>query len=501
MSLAFARVRPQARELEGAVAWLTAHRTGTGWRPHKAKGPALAALASYYGHAQLAEDRYRLTVTVNDTKLSELNVTGATAGAGHSRSAQGAEGGAGRTAFASTWKAAAASDTPSRFRASLATSRPTRNRPTASRVVSRRVYYPAPPELDGKVLPTGFGVAVNPETFENVASQVAAGRQGPHRALGAPQYPREHTRMGARLPDRRRAPPRGHDLDRRLGQHERHVVRSRRRRAHVLFRAQSEPGRRSRMTFTDICPASIARCPPSIKSAYEPGRFHLGAASELRVRQAGEPGTDPYKPDTRRAVTLGARLTSTPGRFAEAGEALEPLFGGYTLRDDIAKDAARMLLLVNIKEEQPRKIVTYFEVVKEKAPELILTFNQLLSIGKAYREIKEYERAMIVWRGLIEASYLEDARVGELLRQRGKTLEAIAYLVDLWRSYPEHRLDRKRLLRSFAARGENGGRGVHQPRPPSRAGRRRGHAIAVALAVDPHDSDLPGVLAQEPGGR
>ena len=92
--------------------------------------------------------------------------------------------------------------------------------------------------------------------------------------------------------------------------------------------------------------------------------------------------------------------------------------------------------MINIKEEQPRKIVTYFEVVKEKAPELILTFNQLLAIGKAYREIKEYERAMIVWRGLIEASYLEDARVGELLRQRGKTLEAIAYLVDLWRSYP-----------------------------------------------------------------
>ncbi len=80
--------------------------------------------------------------------------------------------------------------------------------------------------------------------------------------------------------------------------------------------------------------------------------------------------------------------------------------------------------------------VTYFEVVKEKAPELILTFDQLLSIGKAYREINEYERAMIVWRGLIEASYLEDARVGELLRQRGKTLEAIAYLIDLWRSYP-----------------------------------------------------------------
>ena len=38
-----------------------------------------------------------------------------------------------------------------------------------------------------------------------------------------------------------------------------------------------------------------------------------------------------------------------------------------------AKDAARMLLLINIRQEQPRKIVQYFEVVKEKAPELVLS--------------------------------------------------------------------------------------------------------------------------------
>ena len=90
VSLAYARVRPQAAELDGAVDWLLAHRTGTGWRPHKAKGPALAALASYYGHAQLAEDRYKLTVTVNDTKVAELNVTGATDGPGDPGAAQGA---------------------------------------------------------------------------------------------------------------------------------------------------------------------------------------------------------------------------------------------------------------------------------------------------------------------------------------------------------------------------------------------------------------------------
>ncbi len=95
-----------------------------------------------------------------------------------------------------------------------------------------------------------------------------------------------------------------------------------------------------------------------------------------------------------------------------------------------------MLLLISIRAGQPRKIVQYFEVVKEKSPELFLSFDQLLAIGTAYRDIKEFERAMIVWRGLIEASYLEDVRVGELLRQRGKTLEGMAYLIDLWRSYP-----------------------------------------------------------------
>src|SRR6202011_4042760 len=91
---------------------------------------------------------------------------------------------------------------------------------------------------------------------------------------------------------------------------------------------------------------------------------------------------------------------------------------------------------IHIQQYQPRKVVQYFEVVKEKAPELVLTFDQLLVIGRAYRDINEFERAYLVWRGVAEASYLEDARVGEVLRQRGKTLEGIAYLLDLWREYP-----------------------------------------------------------------
>ena len=433
VSLAYARVRPQAPELEGAVAYLTAHRTGTGWRPAKAKGPALAALASYYAHAQLAEDRYKLTVTVNDTKLAELNVAGATPGQAIPVPLKAVKvGGANRIRF----------DMEGRGRFGYAVTLqgftrdfgPDQNAANRVSVVSRRVYLPAAPELDGKVLPTGFGVAVNAEPFDNIASQVGLGGKArvlitAHRNIPAstPEWERdfliveEHLPAGTTLIEGSVSTS-ATSFDLADG-----VLT-------LYFAPNQNPGAISYDVYGYL-PGQYRALPTSIKSAYEPGRFHLGSTSDLRVRGAGEPGTDPYKATPDELFARG-KAHFDAGRSALAGEALEPLFGGYTLRDDVAKEAARMLLLVNIKEEQPRKIVTYFEVVKEKAPELILTFNQLLAIGKAYREIKEYERAMIVWRGLIEASYLEDARVGELLRQRGKTLEAIAYLVDLWRSYP-----------------------------------------------------------------
>ncbi len=433
VSAAFARVRPQAPELEGAIAWLMAHRIGTGWRPHKAKGPALAALASYFGTAQAAEDRYRLIVTLNDTKLAELNVTGATAGqaipvplkalkVGQANRIRFDMEGRGRFGYSVTLQG---------FTRDFA---PDQNAANRVAVVSRRVYYPAPPELDGKVLPTGFGVAVNPATFENVAGRVALGGKA-HIVVSAyrnipantPEWERdflvvkEHLPAGTTLIEGSvNTSATSFDLADGV--------------LTFYFAPNQNPGEISYDVYGYL-PGQYRALPASVHSAYEPGRFHLGGVNELRVRGPGEPGTDPYKPTPDELFARG-KAHFDAGRFSESGQALEPLFGGYTLRDDVGKDAARMLLLINIKEDEPRKIVTYFEVVREKAPELILTFDQLLSIGKAYREIKEYERAMIVWRGLIEASYLEDARVGELLRQRGKTLEAVAYLVDLWRAYP-----------------------------------------------------------------
>ncbi len=175
--------------------------------------------------------------------------------------------------------------------------------------------------------------------------------------------------------------------------------------------------------------------PPSIRSADDPGRGHLGDAATLQVLAPGATSTDPYKPTPNELYHRG-KIHFDAGRLAEAAAPLETLFEGYTLRDDILKDTARMLLFVHLSQHDARKIVRDYEIVREKMPELYIVFDTLLAIGRAYAEIGESERAYLGWTALADASYLEDARIGELLRQRGQALEGMAFLLQLWRESP-----------------------------------------------------------------
>jgi tetratricopeptide (TPR) repeat protein len=431
--LAFARARPQASELDRGMAWLHAHRFGHGWNPHKANGPALAALALYQGRAKGAEDRYRLTVTVNDTKVAELAMQGMTTS----------------QAIAVPAKALKAVDVNriglvmqgrGTFSYSVAMTGfardfgPDQDRANRTAWVDRRVYWPGPAELEGKILPSGFGVAVSPRTFENIATQVALGGRARvglfvrrNNPAESPEWERDFLIVEERLPA-------GTTLIDGSVQTSASSFSLADGVLTFYFPPDQNPGA-IQYDVHGYLPGQYRALPALVKSAYEPGRFHLGQTGEFKVLAPGEKNTDPYRPSPDELYARG-KAHFDGGRYTDSVQALEPLFAGYTLRDDVAKDAARMLLLINISNYDPRKVVEYFEAVKEKAPELVLSFEQLLQIGRAYRDINEYERAIIVWRGLIEASYLEDARVGELLRQRGKTLEAIAYLIDLWRTYP-----------------------------------------------------------------
>jgi alpha-2-macroglobulin len=432
-ALAFARVRPDAPELEGAADWLLAHRNGIGWQPPKAKGAALAALSSYYGRAQGAEDRYRLVVTVNDRKVYEAEVSGPAEGqairvpvrvlkaGGNNRVSFDVEG-RGTFGYAVTLTG---------FTRDFG---PDQNRAGRSFSILSRDALAAEPELDGKPLATGFGVAVNPEVFVNKVTQVGLGgrarvaidasRVAPARR---PAWERDfliledHLPAGATLVEG--------------------SVQSQASRYELAdgvltfyFTPDQHPGS-IQYDLYGYLPGRYRALPPKLRSAYEPGKYHLGPAGSLTVLPPGEKPTDPYRPTPDELYARGKALYDA-GRLADAAAPLEALWSAYTLRDDIAKDAARMLLAIHIKNYDANKVVKYFEVLKERSPELVIPFDDIRTVGRAYSDIGEHERAFLVWRATAEASYLEDARVGEVLRQRGKALEGLAFLLDLWREYP-----------------------------------------------------------------
>lgn len=433
-ALAFARARPQAPQVSGAAEWLLAHREGTGWNPNAARGAAVAALTRALGSAGAAEDRYRLVVTVNDEEVHRAEVNGPAEGqliAVPARALKAGDGnrvrfdieGRGTFGYAVTLAGFTREFGPDQDR----TGKPN--------LIERRVYFPAAPELDGKPLPTGFGAAVNPVTFENTISQLARGGRARveihasrHQFDGQQPWERDYLVVEEHLPA-------GATLVEGSVATQAQAYEVGDGTITFYFGPDQYPGQMSYEVFGYL-PGRYRALPARIRGAYDPEPSHLGAPGDLKVLAPGETSTDPYRQTPDELLARGKALFEA-GKVVEAAVPLEALSAGYTLHPAVAREVARMLLAAHIKDYQPRKIVQDFEILKEKAPDLLIPFDEILVVGRAYRDINEHERAYLVWKAIIEASYLEDARVGELLRQRGRTLEGLANLIDLWRAYPD----------------------------------------------------------------
>ncbi len=434
VALAFASARPTAHELPAAITWLESRRQGLGFRPRPATGAIVAALAAFHGKAQEAAARYRLTVTVNDVKIAAIDVAGPGSSLEFAPPATALRldrpnrvglvmEGRGHYAYAATLSGFTRTLKPDQERAGQAV------------VVEKRVYSPAAPELDGRRLATGFTTVLDPKPFENIATQAGLGesvRVTLHAARVNPANRPMGERDGVIVQD---FLPAGSALVEGSITSSADSVSLDDGVLTFAFGPGRDPGV-IQYELASVVPGAYRLPPARARLADVPGTGHLGEPSALLIRARGEPGGDPYQPTPDELLARG-RAQFQAGRFALAAAALEPFALRYTPRDEFLSEAAKMLLIANLELKKPREIVRYFELVKEKAPELVLGYDQLFAIAAAYQDINEYERAIIVWRGLIEASFLEDARVGELLRQRGRPLEAIAYLIDLWRAYPD----------------------------------------------------------------
>ena len=74
----------------------------------------------------------------------------------------------------------------------------------------------------------------------------------------------------------------------------------------------------------------------------------------------------------------------------------------------LSKTPARMLLDIHLETGPPVEIVRYFEIIKEKWPDLEFPFEKIMKVRPAYHEIGEYERSYLVFRATVEAAFIRE---------------------------------------------------------------------------------------------
>ena len=189
-----------------------------------------------------------------------------------------------------------------------------------------------------------------------------------------------------------------------------------------------------------MVPGRYGVLPTRISSPYVPSYYSTGKPYQLVVLGPGEKKSDPYRMTPDELYYLGKALYQKE-RYEKAERLLTKLFKAhpkkFSLSEGIYKDTARMLLYTSLKAGQVRRVVTYFEILKEKHPELVIPFDKIVAIGQAYRKIGEYERALMVFKATAEGLFLKESRASGHLDREGELKASINYVYRLLRDYPD----------------------------------------------------------------
>lgn len=413
--LALARVDPASPTAEAAAQYLLRQRGCFGFRPAKARGPAVHALATYYSEGIEAAADFRITLSVNGHELARI---------GSDRNAS-----------------------------------------------TQRFAVPAEMLEDG----------------ENTVAFTMAGRGaytyagtllGFSRDIEDPQS-WVRPRIQARHYYHRRLEYRGREISARSTSPVRHLEHGQRTEVHLSFSSNHYPGYliveeplpagamlvegspsgnfthytvdAGRITFfypaghyaNDIryelvgyAPGDFRVLPTVMRDAMNPGRMRIGPVGQLAVLAPREPSPDPYHMNNSELYELG-RLLFADGVYDQALEFLSQLFDRHRTFNE--RDVARMLLWIHTDPRfyHAERIIQMFEILRERYPQLEIPFDRILVVGQAYRDIGEFERAWLVFRATIEASFISDSNVSAVLEDQGRFLGSIDYQERLWREYPD----------------------------------------------------------------
>ncbi|MEI7900592.1 MAG: tetratricopeptide repeat protein [bacterium] len=188
--------------------------------------------------------------------------------------------------------------------------------------------------------------------------------------------------------------------------------------------------------LTGYVPGKYRLLPPVIRELNNPAFLSIGPGSELTVLAAGEKSPDPYEMNDGERYALG-KCHFDDGAYATALEHLSAVFKSNPKYNE--SELARMLLWIYTAPTfyDARKIVELFEILRERYPQLEIPFDRILTVGRAYKDIGEFERSWLVFRVAITASFANDSAISAVLEDEGRFLGSIDFQERLWREYPD----------------------------------------------------------------
>lgn len=435
--LAQLQADPSADSVPQMVAFLTGAARAEGWRPHKARGVVMAALATYYARGERERSDYRLVVSLNGKKLREIEsqrdgttfiVAPADAILDGEQRIQLDYDGSGDFTYAVTLSGfTSAFPDPKKIRHPAGWAR-------------NRSVRPEPPEYEGRPIQPGWTVAREwgrNGHFYNEARHVPVGETvdvvvslSRNDQLRNDAGDSDYILVQERIPS-------GFRLLRETlsGNHLAYDLRD--NMLTLYFGSMRNLGT---LTYTLVAttPGDYRMAPTQLRSVYHPERFHVNESDRmLTVLPRDEKNPDAYRMSPDELYHMG-RLLFDDSRFDRAASYLNRLGNeDWVIHDKYYEEVVRMLLTCALKRDDDGAIVDNFEILKERFPEVIVPFDEIVRVGDAYANTGQHERAYLVYRATADGSFSRDARIGGVLKEQGRFLDSIDFLETLWRAYPD----------------------------------------------------------------
>jgi len=432
-ALALQQVTPKNATAKKLIDWLMAHRTGHRWSPEKATGPAMLAACQWFAASRFKGEHYKLNVFVNDFRAKVLEIKDDTgtvtidvpAGLFKKKGKQRVNfqiTGRGRFTFQCIYGGFVEAD---------------KLKSTTKAWTARRYYQPAPRMFDGRAVPRGFGGVLQGSysSFRNPLTELPVAARGQVEL----SIRRSNTSSSVRneqldyLVVTEPLPAGATVIENSVrGGFDRFGISP----GAITFYigARRHPGT-IRYDVHGYVPGKYRVIPTLIRNAYRPDELAVSTTKSLTVLPMGSKSGDKYRLSPVELYELGKRHFAKK-QYKEAGQHLRTLWSSWNLNANTYKDTARMLLDVHLELGPPAEVVKYFEIIKEKLPELQISFDKMLRMARAYHEMGEYERSFLIYRSTVEASFQRESGVGGFLESQGEFIRSVNFMKSLLKQYP-----------------------------------------------------------------